>query len=81
VISGVVTLFVNAQQAQAELVKKLQSALDEVKVVNGLFPIYMLGWPQKMLRDLLPDRVLLARPDLCVAALDEPFSLSATCVR
>ena len=30
------------------------------------------GWPQKMLRDLLPDRIAVAHPDLCVAALDEP---------
>jgi transposase len=30
------------------------------------------GWPQKMLRELLPDRIAVARPDLCVAALDEP---------
>jgi PAS domain S-box-containing protein len=36
-----ITLFVKAQQAQAELVKKLQSALDEVKVLTGLLPICM----------------------------------------
>ncbi len=30
------------------------------------------GWPQKLLRDLLPDRIAVAHPDLCVAALDEP---------
>jgi transposase len=29
------------------------------------------GWPQKMLRDLLPDRIAGAHPDLCVDELDE----------
>ena len=30
------------------------------------------GWPQKLLRELLPDRIAVAHPDLCVVVLDEP---------
>ena len=36
-----ITLIVKAQQRQSELVKKLQAALDEVKVLSGLLPICM----------------------------------------
>src|ERR1041384_320765 len=30
------------------------------------------GWPQKMLHELLPDRIAVAHPDLCVPEFDEP---------
>ena len=33
------------------------------------------GWPQKMLRELLPDRIAIAHPDLCVDELDVPSSV------
>lgn len=30
------------------------------------------GWPRNKLRELLPDRITLAHPELCAPALDEP---------
>jgi len=44
----------------------------DLRVVTKLI---VMGWPQAKLRDLLPDRILVAHPELYIDDLDELPSL------